>query len=206
MSGGTDERIQVVDERYIELKFDAPIAGLTGFSFWFEGDYDNFKDSEFMVTVAIENDPLNPQMLYERIMPLAKQSFDRQDYIVIVPFEGDVQQGDHLRIAIMGTGMSQEDGIFIKTSSQSNLEGAIFEVNDFVQENTLGGALYYQTRELKIFPVLIQGIIVILLILLAEEFLKKPKREKKYVKREPIPLKKKNYEIDTGYNFSYNSA
>ena len=191
MSGGTDERIQVVDERYIELKFDAPIAGLTGFSFWFEGDYANFKDSGFMVTVAIENDPLNPQMLYERIMPLAKQSFDRQDYIVIVPFEGDVQQGDHLRIAIMGMGMSQEDGIFIKTSSQSNLEGAIFEVNDFVQENTLGGALYYQTKELKIFPVLIQGIIVILLILLAEELLKKPKREKKYVKREPIPLKKR---------------
>lgn len=194
ISGTADGDVKMADARYLELELDAPIAGMTGFSFWFDGNRDNFENTGFLVTAAIENDPMNPQMLYEGVMPLIEQAYDYQNesYIIIVPFEGDIQQGDRLRIAIMGIDMSEEDNIRIKLSSQSGITGATFEINDFVQDSILAGKFYFQTRGLSIFSVLIQGIVVCLLILLVGEVIKKPKRKRKPVmSHSKISIKKR---------------
>lgn len=181
ISGIADGDVVMNDSRYLELRFDAPVEKMTGFSFWFAGNRDRFDGAEFLVTAEIENDLSNPQMLYEGVVPLSKQAFDGQYYMVIIPFEGDIQQGDHLRIAIMGVGMSEEDNITVKLSSRFGVADAKFEINDFEQENILAGRYYFQSKGVKVFPVLMQGIIASLLIVLAGEILKKPRR-----KREPI--------------------
>ena len=168
ISGAADDSVQMVDARYLELEFDTPIAGLTGFGFRFEGNYENFGNSGLLITASIANDPMNPQMLYEGVMPLIEQAYDYQNkcYRVIVPFEGEIHQGDHLRIAIMGMNMSEEDEIFINLSSQPGIEGATFEINDFVQDSILAATFYYQARKVELYPVLVQGILCIFLILL----------------------------------------
>ncbi|MDD6070341.1 MAG: DUF2142 domain-containing protein, partial [Clostridiales bacterium] len=193
ISGLSDGSVQMIDARYLELELDAPMSGVTGFGFQFEGDRENFEGARFWVSASIQNDSLNPLILFEKEMPLIEQAYDYQNecYKVIVPFEGDIQQGNHLRIAIMGMGISEEDGIFIKTSSQFGA-GATFEINDFVQDNILAGNFYYQTKELNIFPALIQGIIFILLIILAGEIWKKPRRKRKpEVKSQKLPIRKR---------------
>ncbi len=175
-----DNKVEIVDARYLELELDAPMAGLTGFGFQFEGNRRNFGDAGFLVKAAIENDPENPQILFEEAMPLLEQPYDYQNecYRVIVPFEGEVHQGDHLRIAIMGMGMAKEDGITIQASSVSGIPDATFEINDFIQNNIVAGTFYYQTKQIKVFPKLVQGVIFILIILLVEELRKKNKNKK----------------------------
>lgn len=187
--GVVDDSIKMVDARCLELEFDAPIAGMTGFSFRFEGDREYFGNAGFLVMAAIENNPEDPQMLYSGEISLEDQTGDGQSYIVMIPFEGDIQQGDHLRILIMGIGISEEDNIAVKTSSQSGLAGAVFEKNDYVQDVILVANFYYQTKKLVIFPVLIQGIIAVLCILLLGEICKRPKPQKVSTMRKAIPNK-----------------
>lgn len=200
ISGVADGDVIMNDSRYLELRFDAPVEKLTGFSFWFDGARDKFDNAEFLVTAEIENNPLNPQMLYEGVMPLSQQAFDGQYYMVIVPFEGEVQEGDHLRIAIMGIGMAEEDNITVKLSSRFGVAGARFEVNDFEQENILAGRFYFQTKGLKLFPILMQGIVASLLILLIGESLKKPRRKREPVMRHSdLPWKKRLLSLLPGF-------
>lgn len=192
ISGLADGDVIMSDSRFLELDFDAPVEKITGFSFWFDGDRDRFGESGFLIIAEIEYGPSNSQMLYEAVIPLSEQAHDGQHYMVIVPFEGDVQQGDHLRIAIMGVGMSEEDNITIKLSSRASVNGAVFEINDFEQENILAGRYYFQSKELKVFPILMQGIVASLLIVLVAEVLKKPRRKRKPIMtRSELPWKKR---------------
>lgn len=181
ISGKADDYIQMVDACYLELELDAPVAGMTGFSFRFEGNQDNFKDAEFLITAAIQNDSMEPQMLYENRVLLIEQAYDYQseNYIVIIPFKGDIQQGDHLRIAIMGMGMSEEDDILVIISSQTGIDGATFEINDAGQDSILAGTFYYQIRKLNVFPILMQGIVGVLFVLLIGELLANVKAKDK---------------------------
>lgn len=186
ISGKADGDVQMVGDRYLELEFDTPIEGLTGFSFQFRGHWVDLKDSKFGVKVAIENDPLHPKILYEDEIRLIDQAYDyyNEVYRAFLPFKGDVNQGDHLRVSIMGIGISEEDEIIIKTSSQPWLSNSTFEVNDFVQDSMIAASFYYQIREMRIWPILIQSMIMILLILLGGELWKKPKAEKKQADRQ----------------------
>lgn len=193
ISGTADDVVQIVDSRYLELELVAPMGGLTGFSFRFEGNRDNFENSGFLVTASIENDLLNPQVLYENVMPLTEQAYDYQNesYIVIIPFNGNIQQGDHLRIAIMGMGMSEKDNITVLISSQSLIADAVFEINDFEQNSIIAGTFYYQKSELKIFPILVQGIIFILLILLLDAVRNKTGKKRRLTGNYQISYKKR---------------
>lgn len=192
ISGIADGDVIMNDSRYLELKFDAPVEKMTGFSFWFDGDREDFDEAGFLVAAEIENTPSESQMLYEGVLPLSEQAFDGEYYMVIVPFEGEIQQGDHLRIAIMGVGMSEEDNITVKLSSRRGVNDAVFEINDFEQENILAGRYYFQSKGLKIFPILMQGIVASLLVVLAAEVLKKPRRKKEpVVTRSDQPWKKR---------------
>ena len=192
ISGKADSEIQMVDERYLELELEAPMSGLTGFSFLFVGDRHTFEDSSFLISVTIDNDPEKPQILYSQRIPLLEQAYDYKSgsYRVIIPFEGNIQAGDRLRIAIMGIGMTVEDNIKVKLSGQVGIAGATFEINDFVQKNILAGIFYYQERGMDIVNPLIQEVVCILFILLLGELIKRPKRVKRSARKEQIQLKK----------------
>lgn len=175
IAGTADGKVLMNDSRYLELEFDASMEGITGFSFRFEGNRENFGDSAFLVTADIANDLLNPSSLYRGELLLMEQAYDYHNecFKVFIPFDGKVEYGDHLRIAIMGIGMAEKDGISIYTSSRGGADSTVFEVNDFVQDSILTGSVYYQVEGKKIFPVLIQGIVISLLLLLIGEKLQK---------------------------------
>lgn len=181
ISGQADGNIQMADSYCLEVELDAPAAGLTGLSFRFGGKRENFGDSAFLVTVTVQNDPSDPKILYENKVALIEQVYDyaSYNYIVIVPFEGYVEQGDHLCITILGIGMSAEDNISVQISSQTSkraaANGAVFEINNVRQNSMLAATLYYQIRKLNIFPTIMQGIVCVLLVLLIGELLPKMK-------------------------------
>lgn len=197
ISGKVDDKVRMADAYCLELAFDTPIAGLTGFSFRFTGERDNFGDKAFMVTATVQNDASNPQILYEGEMKLTEQAFDYQNesYRVIVPFNGDIRQGNHLQVAILGMGMSEEDNICVQISSRVSIDDAVFEINDIRQDSILAGTFYYQIRKRDVFPIVMQGVVFILLIVLAGEWLTnirvKDKNEMKPVDINQISAKKK---------------
>lgn len=188
VSGRTDGNLRIADASFLELEFDTPIGGLTGFSFHFHGDWKNFGDSKFWVQAEIQKDGITSQILYRDEIALIDQAYDYQNecFKAMIPFNGDIKPGDHLRIAIMGKEMAQEDGIVIETSSQIALSGTTFEVNDFKQKNVLVGDFYYQTEEKDFFPILMQSGVFILLILLVWELWKNPGVKRKLVTQRPI--------------------
>lgn len=179
ISGQADGNIQMADSYCLEVELDAPTAGLTGLSFRFSGKRENFGDSAFLVTVTMQNDSSDPKILYENRVALIEQVYDYASYnhIVIVPFEGYVEQGDHLCITILGIGMSAEDNISVHISSQTSkraaANGAVFEINNVRQNSMLAATLYYQISKLNIFPTIMQGIVCVLLVLLIGELLPK---------------------------------
>ena len=181
ISGKSEGNVQMADSYNLEVELDAPTTGLTGLSFRFNGNRENFGDSAFLVTVTVQNDSSDPKILYKNRVALIEQVYDYQNYnyIVIVPFEGYVEQGDHLCITILGIGMSEEDNISVqissKTSKRAVANGAVFEINNVRQNSMLAATLYYQVRKLNIFPALMQGIVGVLLVLLIGELLKKIK-------------------------------
>ena len=56
ISGLSDGSVQMIDARYLELELDAPMSGVTGFGFQFEGDRENFEGDRFLVSGSIKND------------------------------------------------------------------------------------------------------------------------------------------------------
>lgn len=169
--------IPISDECTLEFEVDAPVSGLTGFGFRFDGDRNYFDTASFFVTASIRENALNDRILYEGKMPLIEQAYDYQslNFIVLIPFEDDIRQGDHLYITIAGDAISEEAGVLVKCSRHPRIDGTILEINGARQDSTLAGVLYYQTGKLNVFPILMQGIVFILLILLTEELLKKKK-------------------------------
>ena len=161
----------------LEFEVDAPVSGLTGFGFRFDGDRNYFDTASFFVTASIREDALNAHILYEGEMPLIEQAYDykKLNFIVLIPFEDDVQQGDRLYITIAGDAIPEEADILVIGSRHPGIDGTIFEIDGVKQDSTLAGIFYYQTRKLNVFPILMQGIVVILLILLTGELLKKKK-------------------------------
>ena len=194
ISGKSDGSLRMGDSSFLELKFDAPIGGGTGFSFHFRGNWKNFGDSKFWVQAEIQEDGQTSRILYEDEIALIDQAYDYQNecFKAMIPFDGDIESGDHLRIAIMGKEMTKEDGIAIETSRQMAIGGITFEVNDYEQDNVLAGDFYYQTKGRDIFPILMQSCVCILLILLAGEIWKKPREKRKIVVQYPgIPYKER---------------
>lgn len=197
ISGRADDKVRMADAYCIELEYDTPVAGLTGFSFQFTGDRNYFGDKAFLVTAAVQNDASDTQALYEGEMKLSGQAFDcyNECYKVIIPFDGDIQQGDHLCITILGMGMSEEDNISVQISSLASVEDAVFAINDSRRDGMLASTFYYQIRKLDVFPKLMQGIVFILLIVLAGELLVnvrvKDKNQMNSANINQIPVKKK---------------
>lgn len=177
ISGRVDDQVRMADASCLELEFNTPIAGVTGFSFRFTGDRDKFGDKAFEVTATVQNDELNTHMLYKGEMKLIEQAYDYQyeSYIAIIPFAGDIQQGDHLCITIMGMGMSEEDNISVRASSHAAFGDAVFRINGIRQDSMPETIFYYQIKKLDVFSKLMQGIVSVLLILLVWELAKKPK-------------------------------
>lgn len=185
ISGIADGRVKLEDASFLELNFDAPINGLTGFCFEFEGNREEFGVASILVMAEIVNEPQEKRVLYHKEVALVDQAYDYQNerFKVMIPFSGEVIQGEHLRIALMGVGLPEKSDVYIKTSTQSVISDAVFEINDFVQDSTLSGTLYYQRRGVEIFPVIRECVVFILLILLVKEVWetrhKKRKSEKK---------------------------
>ncbi len=129
ISGAADDTVKVVDSTYLELNLEAPIGGITGFSFEFNGNREEFGEGGFLVTAEIGEEELQEkQKLYQSRIALVDQAFDYQSerFKVMIPFKGEIKQGDHIRIAIMGSAIPEKSGISIKTSSQFGMAGAGF--------------------------------------------------------------------------------
>ena len=181
ISGGADDRIKIEDSTYLELNFDTPLGGLTGFSFEFEGNREQFGDAAFLVVAETGDDIQGKQVLHRKKVALIDQAYDYQNerFKVMIPLEGEVNQGDHIRIAIMGNAIPEKSNVYIKTSGRSGIAGAVFEINDFEQDSILSGAFYYQKRGVTIFPILRQSVVFILFVLLIKEIWEKRSREGK---------------------------
>jgi uncharacterized membrane protein len=197
ISGAADDTVKVVDSTYLELNLEAPIGGITGFSFEFNGNREEFGEGGFLVTAEIGEEELQEkQKLYQSRIALVDQAFDYQSerFKVMIPFKGEIKQGDHIRIAIMGSAIPEKSGISIKTSSQFGMAGAVFEINDFVQDSMLSGALYYQTKGVTVIPVLRESIVFILLLFLGKEIWEKHKEKKQSLeKQKEKTSSKKNF-------------
>lgn len=201
ISGSVDNYIHMVDDCILELEINAPIESPTGFSFRFEGEREYFENASFMITAAIINEPTNPQVLYENKIALTEIAYDYQkgNYIVIIPFEGNIQRNDRLCITISGTGILEEADVLVESSSRISDKSITFSVDGFEENSILSGMFYYQTRGLKAFPILVQGIVIILLVILAGELFKKKIAEDKNVKIiekiKPASMKKRIFKL-----------
>lgn len=171
ISGMADGRVKLEDASFLELNFDAPISGMTGFSFEFEGNREEFGEASILIIAEVVSDVQEKDVLYHKEIALVDQAYDYQNacFKVMIPFGGEVVQGEHLRIAIMGVGLPEKSNVYIKTSRQSVIADAVFEVNDFVQDSILSGRLYYQRKGVEIIPIVRECVVFILLILLAKE-------------------------------------
>lgn len=185
ISGIADGRVKLEDASFLELNFGAPINGLTGFSFEFEGNREEFGEASILVMAEIVNEPQEKQVLYHKEVALVDQAFDYQNerFKVMIPFGGEVMQGEHLRIALMGVGLPEKSNVYIKTSQQSAIADAVFEINDFVQDSILSGALYYQRRGVEVVPAVRECAVFVLLILLAKEVWETKHKKEKSEKR-----------------------
>lgn len=174
VAGQFDDYTHIRENDSIEFEAEAPVSDLTGFSFRFIGNRDDFGNTGFLVTAVIQDDASDPVVIYESRVELIEQAYDYQNasYIVIIPFEQGIQQGDYLSITIAGMGIPKEAGIYVKQT----------------------GAFYYQTNRLDIVPILVQGIVFALLIVLAGELIKKKKETDKDpafpLENRRIPFKK----------------
>ena len=157
IAGKFDDNVRMTGGDSIEFEGEAVVSGLTGFGFRFMGNREYFEDAGFLISATVQNDTSDPQPIYMKELALIDQAYDykNENYIIIIPFERDVQKGDKLSITVTGMGISKEAGVYVRS----------------------GGVLYCQIRGVNAFPILMQGIIVILLILLAGELLKEKKEK-----------------------------
>lgn len=181
LGGKADGSVMLQDSTYLEMEFSAPEMDINGFSFRFTGKPASLEDKKISVDISIRNDETNIITLYSEELLLSDQSYDYQNgnYIVIIPLNREmIHPYDHIRIAIMGVGITEQDNICISTSTQKGWEDVRFEVNDFEKKYVPVSSLYYNTTSRGGYKPLVQGLLAILLILIWGAECKKSDKEK----------------------------
>ncbi len=155
--------LQENTELVSEFVWDEKYGQITGISFRYTSSTQNFEDAE--LEIKVENVKTS-DIMYDESLYLRDQIYDYQieQYKVIIPFKGELDSGDTVRLTIVGRNILDEMGIVIKTSSNSLVDSQLM-LNGVIQNGHLVSSVYYTRVYTEYAQIIIQGISLIFLLI-----------------------------------------